>query len=808
MTLLHDKIKERNMMIMLTKRILVTVFNDIYQTKGKRIETTVSDFAAGLKAPERLSVTASQYDAMCDEEKRKLKFGGEVYALSTYRDDIQTGARDAQAYGITLDADEADTQLPEVMKKHFPDVYMLIHTTFGSRENKPRYRILIFLDRTVTKEEYGELCRRVAEKVPEYKFDEAGFRINQKMLIPRVLSDVEYHYYEWGRELLNVDELLVNTKKRDGQKAQTETGASYRDPTTGENVAVYGPINAFNDAHPITEIMESLSDVYEPTGTKNRYKLIGSDSAPGVIIDTEKNVAISFHANDPSQGKPVNSFDLYRIHRYGNLDKDCPAGTKKSRLKSFEAMMEAVKKDKKVQDLLEAHRGEHKLKKDPTGGNIMRMLHKTHKGEPKNCSANAVIIVQNDPKLSGIMYDEFIGQFVVTSPLPWERSGLKYPHKFGEFDRKAMIAYISSTYETEMGTTIDNALADLTFTRSIHPLRDYLLGLEWDGTPRVEGMLTRYLGVEDSEYTRAAIRVTMVSAVKRVFEPGCKADTVLVLLGKQGTGKSTLIRKLSKGYFSDNIRCQDMANKNAPEKLRGVFIAELSEMAGYSKADIEMVKSFITCQSDNYREPYARIVSEHPRSNIFIGTSNRITGLLTDETGNRRFLPVYTTDAREVAPWDMTDEDVDRLWAEATAMYRNGAATVMPLELTEETVRMQDGAVIEDDRAQLVQQYLDVLLPEDWYSMSIEDRRDYINHEGKYVGEPYDGTMQRQYVCAAEIGLELFKLKKVDLTLRLSKEIALMLRKLGWTEYPNSKGRRTIPGYNKPTAFCRPQPAA
>ena len=231
-------------------------------------------------------------------------------------------------------------------------------------------------------------------------------------------------------------------------------------------------------------------------------------------------------------------------------------------------------------------------------------------------------------------------------------------------------------------------------------------------------------------------------------------------------------------------------------------------MAGYSKADIEMVKSFITCQSDNYREPYARIVSEHPRSNIFIGTSNRITGLLTDETGNRRFLPVYTTDAREVAPWDMTDEDVDQLWAEATAMYKNGAATVMPLELTEETVRMQDGAVIEDDRAQLVQQYLDIPLPEDWYSMSIEDRRDYINHEGKYVGKPYDGTMQRQYVCAAEIGLELFKLNKVDLTLRLSKEIALMLRKLGWTEYPSCKGRRLIPGYNRPTAFCRPQPEA
>ena len=790
---------------MLTKRIFITLFKDIYQTKGKRCETTVADFVAGLKTPERLCVTASEYGDMPDEEKKKLKFGGEVYALSTYEGDLQTGAKDAKAYGITLDVDEADTQFPEVLKKHFPETYMFIHTTFSSREDKPRYRVLIFPSRPVTKEEYSSICRRIAEKVPEYKFDEAGFRINQKMLIPRVLKDVKYHYYEWGTGLLDADGFLSNEGKPECQTKQAGSTAPYSSLINLEDVQLYGPINAYNDAHPIKEIIESLSDVYEATDTENRYKLIGSDSTPGVIIDPEKNIATSFHANDPAQGKPLNSFDLYRIHRFGELDKDCPRDTKKNELPSFKAMLDFAKKDKKVQNLLAEHREKFKPKRDPIVSKIMQTLQRNNKGEPKNCSANSAIIIQNDPKLSGIMYDSFLGQFIVTKPLPWEPSGLKYPHKFAEYDRKATITYISSTYEIEMGTTLDNALADLTFTRSLNPLQDYFKGLTWDGEPRVEGMLTTYLGVEDSDYTRAASRITMVSAVKRVFEPGCKVDTVLVLLGKQGCGKSTMIAKLSKGYFSDNIRCQDMANKSAPEKLRGVFLAELSEMAGYSKADIEMVKSFITCQSDNYREPYARIVTEHPRTNIFIGTSNRITGLLTDETGNRRFLPVYTTDKRKAAPWDMRETDVDQLWAEAYTMYQNGASIVMPPELQEETRKMQDGAVIEDDRAQLVQQYLDVLLPKDWYTMSVEDRRDYINHEGKFVGKPYDGTMKRDYVCAAEIGLELFKLNKIDLTLRFSKEIALMLRKLGWTEHPNNRGRRKIPGYNKPTAFCRPE---
>ena len=135
------------------------------------------------------------------------------------------------------------------------------------------------------------------------------------------------------------------------------------------------------------------------------------------------------------------------------------------------------------------------------------------------------------------------------------------------------------------------------------------------------------------------------------------------------------------------------------------------------------------------------------------------------------------------------------------ALYQNGASIVMPPELREETLRMQDGAVIENDRAQLEQQYPDVLLLEDWYTMSVEDRRDYINHEGKFVGKPYDGTKKRDYVCAAEIGLELLKLKKIDLTLRFSKEIALMLRKLGWTDYPKCKGRRKMPGYGIHTVF-------
>ena len=522
-----------------------------------------------------------------------------------------------------------------------------------------------------------------------------------------------------------------------------------------------------------------------------------------MIIDPDKNIATSFHANDPAQGTH-NSFDLYRIHRFGALDKDVPKDTKKKDLPSFKAMMDYVKRDKKVKALLKESNKKVKAKTDTKTDGIMDKLQVNKYGEPKNSTANAVTIVLEDPELSGIKYDSFKQQFIATSPLPWEEKGIAHPRVFTEFDRKALIGYISSTYNIETGNTIDNALARLTFCRSVDPLQEYFKGLTWDGESRVEGLLTKYLGCEDSEYTRAVIRTTLISGVKRVFEPGRKIDTVLVLIGKQGCGKSTFVSRLAKGYFTDTIRCQDIATKTAAEKLRGVFIAEISEMAGFSKTEVEMVKSFFSCQNDNYREPYARIVTEHPRKSIIIGTSNRISGLLIDETGNRRFLPVFTGKESESHPWDMTDEDIDQIWAEAYMLYKNGESHKMPAHLVDEVLKMQNEAVVEDIRMPLVSDYLDILLPENWYDLSIEDRRDYINHTGKYVGEPYEGTLRRDYICAAEIGMEFFNMKKIELSIRFSKEIALMLRKLGWTEYPANNGRKKIPGYGKGTTFCRP----
>ena len=782
------------------KRIFISVLGSIYDDKCCINEMTFQELCETLKTPQVLKQTEEEYNALPDDEKRQLKFGACFSAC--IRSEQGDEAQDI-AYILALDVDHPNATLPDDIKARYPDLKVFAYTTFRSREDSPRYRIIIPLSRPVTKDEYAKLCEAFTEKL-NCEFDKQCFNFRQKLQFPRVLKGIEYHFWEWGSEPLDVDALLGVSPKTDEQAKETASGGVPDDfGDTKDKEFKLGPIQAYCEIHPITEIIESLSDIYEPTDTKNRYKLIGSDSTPGVIVDPDKNIATSFHANDPAQGTH-NSFDLYRIHRFGVLDKDVPKDTKKKDLPSFKAMMDYVKRDKKVKALLKESNKKVKAKTDTKTDEIMDKLQVNKYGEPKNSTANAVTIVLEDPELSGIMYDSFKQQFIATSPLPWEESGTVHPRIFSEYDRKALIGYISSIYHIETGNTIDNALARLTFCRSIDPLQEYFKGLTWDGESRVEGLLTKYLGCEDSEYTRAVIRTTLISGVKRVFEPGCKIDMVLVLIGKQGCGKSTFVSRLAKGYFTDTIRCPDIATKTAAEKLRGVFIAEISEMAGFSKTEVEMVKSFFSCQNDNYREPYARIVTEHPRKSIIIGTSNRISGLLIDETGNRRFLPVFTGKESEAHPWDMTDEDIDQIWAEAYLMYKNGESHEMPAHLVDEVLKKQNEAVVEDIRMPLVSEYLDILLPENWYDLSIEDRRDYINHTGKYLAQPYNGTLRRDFVCAAEIGMEFFGMRKVELSIRFSKEIALMLRKLGWTEYPANNGRKKIPGYGKCTVFCRP----
>lgn len=201
---------------------------------------------------------------------------------------------------------------------------------------------------------------------------------------------------------------------------------------------------------------------------------------------------------------------------------------------------------------------------------------------------------------------------------------------------------------------------------SRNPLREYLDELKWDGTARIDTWLTQYLGTEDTPYSRSVGRKWLISAVARALVPGSKVDTLIVLEGPQGEGKSTALRVLAGDpeWFSDTPI--QIGEKDAYVALRGKWIYELAELASLRKADLDKMKAFFSAPTDSYRPPYGREQVTVPRTCVFAGTVN-LGEYLSDPTGARRFWPVRigTIDLESLR------SDRDQLWAEAVRIYRD-----------------------------------------------------------------------------------------------------------------------------------------
>ncbi|MBR6473434.1 MAG: virulence protein E, partial [Firmicutes bacterium] len=289
------------------------------------------------------------------------------------------------------------------------------------------------------------------------------------------------------------------------------------------------------------------------------------------------------------------------------------------------------------------------------------------------------------------------------------------------------------------------------------------------------------------------------AAVSRIYKPGIKFDHILVLNGPQGIGKSTFISKLGMEWYSDSLSISDMNDKTAAEKLQGYWIHEIGELAGIRKADIDKVKAFISRQDDKYRASYGRRVTPHPRQCVFFGTTNAESGFLRDITGNRRFWAVRTPGTGFLKPWDLTQDDVDQIWAEALYLAGQGETLFLSHELEESARACQAAAMEHDDREGLVTDYLDLPLPGNWNEMSLYDRQDYVQSQGSlYSGED---VRRRDYVSNIEIWCECFCKNKADFQHKNSFEIsAIMTRIDGW-----EKTGRTmwLPIYGKQRVYRR-----
>ena len=394
---------------------------------------------------------------------------------------------------------------------------------------------------------------------------------------------------------------------------------------------------------------------------------------------------------------------------------------------------------------------------------------------------NVVKILKFDPKLSGIAHNVFADRIDLMRELPWRNLEVHREPFWRSDDDSQLIVYLAENYREFNRQDISDAFRKAADDRSFHPVRDMLDNLpEWDGVMRIDRIFCHYLGAEESEYVYAVSHITFVAAVARIMEPGCKFDNMLVLVGNQGAGKSTLVNKIAydDSWYSDSLHLTEISKKDAAEKLQGVWILEIGELAGIKKIDVESLKAFVSRECDRYREPYARIAVDHLRQCIIIGTSNH-PQFLRDITGNRRFWPVKSNpDNALEKPWDMPKEDVLQIWAEAKYYYDHGEGEklCLPPEIEEEAFAAQEEALETDDRQGLLENFLDTPIPANWYTLPIQTRKMEMELILSGMREVLvENAQLRKRVCAAEVWIELFGKDKADLDRKNSNEIIGML---------------------------------
>lgn len=404
------------------------------------------------------------------------------------------------------------------------------------------------------------------------------------------------------------------------------------------------------------------------------------------------------------------------------------------------------------------------------------------KGVNKNTIGNVVLILENDPRVQGmIAKDIFRNQYALRGMVPWILPGRT--NQWTDTDDQHLLLFFEDNYDIMSKEKILCGLEIVASKRGYHPVKEYLQSVRWDGTARIEQLFHYFLGAEDNLYTRQVSRKWFTAAVARIYEPGIKFDNMLVFVGKAGLGKSWLIDKLAGAWFSDTS--VDLRNKKeAMEEMQGVWIMEWGELTSFRTSSIEAVKAFVSKRSDNFRAAYDRRMQDHARQCIFVGTTNK-PEFLSDPDGNRRFWPVHVnqvTPQRSVGK-DFTKELRDQLWAEACYMYAQGEPLILDEQVAELAEYVQQSHMETDEREQLIGLYLEKPMPVNWYSMNSGERAAFLqlggfqNMESPLTGE----TMRRDKVCAMEIWFEVFEGGKKEMTKLNTRLIHDIMRSMkGW----------------------------
>lgn len=709
---------------------------------------------------------------------------------------------------VTLDIDFCDGNIWDDFIMMYGNA-AAIYSTHKHSQATPRFRLVMPLSRPVMRDEYEAISRKIAGTLGIDNFDSTTFQPSRLMYWPSTSKDGEYYFNFQDGAWIDADAILASyVDWRDSTEwpackkefeAVKNKASQQEDPRSKS-----GLIGAFCRTYDIHEVIRNfLEDYYDPCSDEHRYTYKHGSTAAGLVVYGDV-FAFSHHGTDPTSGTLCNAFDLVRIHLFGLRDKEAAPATKTIALPSYKAMLEWVAKDAPTRRTAATEKYEEAkqdfstfasetdtVEIEETEVQDMKWLEKLEvnkNGEPKQSIYNVALILENDIGLNKCFaYDEFTNRKVLLHKLPWRRVGADNMYLKDE-DEAALRLYIERAYKITSRAAIKDGLDTHIYKRGFHPVRDYLTSLKWDGVKRIDQLAIKYLGAEDTPYTRAVTRKTLVAAVARIFEPGIKFDYVLTLSGVEGKGKSTFIKKLGGAWYSDSFTT--VTGKEAYEQIQGCWILEMGEMGAMKKAEIYSIKHFLSKQEDRYRPPYGHNTIYAKRQCVFIASTNEVD-FLRGVDGNRRFWVVDTGSNPPLMnifdPASLGEAERALVWAEAVQLYKDGEPIHLDDVLESQARQIQKDHSEVDDRIGIIIEFLNMKLPDNWETLNFNERRAYLADD-EDLREP--GKHLRSKVCAIEIWVEALGLHLKDMNQHNTKFIHDILRTMpGWEPAKSDKLR-------------------
>lgn len=687
-----------------------------------------------------------------------------------------------------------------------------VYSTRKHAEGKPRLRVLVPLNRTVTADEYEPLTRRLAAIIGIELADPTTFQDSRLMYWPSCCADATYVYHFGDKPFVSADGLLATyadwrnvaewPEVPGAGPAYARLASKQGDPTTKTGV-----VGAFCRQYDIHQAIETfLPGEYLPTDDgSGRLTYAGGSTVGGAVVYDNGQFLYSHHATDPCSGRLVNAFDLVRLHRFGAQDNEAAPGTPTNRLPSFTSMVAYALQDAGVAAAINQERydkavasfGELPADAEFDHEWIRKLVVSPTTGRPEKTVQNVTIALTLDPQLRGRVYrDTFTDRIMGRAPLPWPpRDTAEGSFIWADNDDSGLRSYVERVLGYRTEGVVRDAFVLAAEQNAINPVAEYLSGLAWDGAPRLDTLYVDYFGAEDCAFVRIIARKALVAAVARAMVERVKFDYMTVVNGTQGLGKSTLFRRLGREWFSDSLKTFE--GKEAEELIQGKWIVEIAELQAFNRVDVNRIKQFLSKEDDQYREAYGRNVKNQARRSIFFGTTND-NEYLHDPTGNRRFWPVDARPgmARKSVFRDLTEAEVDQIWAEAAVRWRLGELLFLSPEMEEDAERRRQEHMARDPLEGIIEEFVEKLLPADWQKWDIEKRLMFWGG-----GMQYDGHLvQRDRICAAEIWRECLQERRAATKADASRVNTILARLPEW----DRAGVLFIgPGYGKQKGFRR-----